>query len=89
MKCGKGKKGWKFGKSGKCYTGKDAKEKAKKQGVAIKISQGRKKYKCSKEVKSLLKRINSLEYPGYKKRSKKDSEQIKIQITSIIKDELC
>ena len=27
--------GWKWGDSGKCYTGRDAKKKAKKQGVAI------------------------------------------------------
>lgn len=30
-----GKSGWKFGKSGKCYTGPGAKKKALKQGVAI------------------------------------------------------
>ena len=35
------KKGWKFGKSGKCYTGKNAKEKAKRQGRAIKSSQNK------------------------------------------------
>lgn len=34
-----GKSGWKFGDSGTCYTGPEAKEKARKQGVAIKISQ--------------------------------------------------
>ena len=34
-----GKDGWKYGDSGRCYTGPDAKEKARKQGVAIKISQ--------------------------------------------------
>jgi len=33
------KKGWKFGDSGKCYTGKGAKARAKKQGRAIKASQ--------------------------------------------------
>ena len=27
--------GWKWGDQGKCYTGKDAKKKALKQGVAI------------------------------------------------------
>lgn len=32
----KDKSGYKFGTSGKCYTGKDAKKKAKKQGAAIK-----------------------------------------------------
>jgi hypothetical protein len=30
-----GKKGWKYGSKGKCYTGPDAKEKAEKQGRAI------------------------------------------------------
>lgn len=30
-----GKDGWKWGDSGKCYTGPGAKEKAKKQGRAI------------------------------------------------------
>lgn len=33
-----GKKGYKYGDSGKCYTGPDAKAKAKKQGVPIEIS---------------------------------------------------
>lgn len=33
-----GKPGLKYGDSGKCYTGKDAKEKAHKQGQAIEIS---------------------------------------------------
>lgn len=46
MKCGVGKKGFKFGKNGKCYTGKGAKEKALKQGRAIKVSQSKKKDKC-------------------------------------------
>lgn len=37
MRCQKdGKKGWKWGKSGHCYTGENAKEKAKEQGRAIK-----------------------------------------------------
>ena len=35
----KGKSGWKFGKTGFCYTGKNALEKAKRQGRAIKRSQ--------------------------------------------------
>ena len=43
MKCGKKKKGYKFGKSGKCYTGKDARKKAVKQGQAIKSSESRRK----------------------------------------------
>lgn len=30
-----GKKGWKYGDSGKCYTGPDAKKKAIAQGIAI------------------------------------------------------
>jgi hypothetical protein len=39
MRCIKnGKKGWKYGSSGFCYTGKDAKSKAEKQGRAIQAS---------------------------------------------------
>jgi hypothetical protein len=38
----KGKTGWKYGDTGKCYTGKDAKKKAIKQGLAVAQSQGRK-----------------------------------------------
>lgn len=34
-----GKTGWKYGDDGKCYTGKDAKSKATKQGQAIKANQ--------------------------------------------------
>ena len=30
-----GKKGWQWGSEGKCYTGKDAKKQAVKQGIAI------------------------------------------------------
>lgn len=37
MRCQKNKKkGYKWGKSGKCYTGKNAKAKALRQGRAIK-----------------------------------------------------
>lgn len=39
MKCNKdGKSGYKYGESGHCYTGPDAKKKAAKQGQAIEIS---------------------------------------------------
>ena len=38
----KGKPGFKYGKEGKCYTGKDAKKKAIKQGLAIARQQGKK-----------------------------------------------
>ena len=39
-KCTKdGQSGWKYGDSGKCFVGDGAREKARKQGVAIKISQ--------------------------------------------------
>lgn len=52
MKCQRNKKkGYKWGRSGKCYTGKDAKKKAEKQGRAISISKARKKgYKIPKKV---------------------------------------
>lgn len=36
-----GKKGYKYGSKGRCYTGGGAKAKAKRQGRAIKASQGR------------------------------------------------
>jgi len=39
----KGKSGQKFGSKGKCYTGRNARSKARKQGAAIKISQARRK----------------------------------------------
>ena len=34
---------WKFGKHGKTYSGKDAREKARKQGAAISIDKARRK----------------------------------------------
>lgn len=51
MKCRKkGKSGYKFGKKGFCYTSKNAKEKAKKQGRAISLSKARRKgYKIPKK----------------------------------------
>lgn len=48
-----GKSGWKWGDSGHCYTGKDGKKKAIKQGVAI---EGPKKFK---EMASTDKNISS------------------------------
>ena len=39
----KGKSGYRWGKSGKCYTGKGAKAKAMKQARAIEASKARKK----------------------------------------------
>lgn len=38
-----GKSGQKYGDKGKCYTGKGAAAKARKQGRAIKSNQGRKR----------------------------------------------
>ena len=38
-----GKSGFKYGDTGKCYTGKDAKAKAAKQARAIRASQARNK----------------------------------------------
>jgi hypothetical protein len=37
-----GNNGWRYGKSGKCYTGKDAKKKAIRQGVAEQYNGGEK-----------------------------------------------
>jgi len=39
MRCEHG--GWKYGRKGKCYHGKDAKKKAIKQAVAINMSKKR------------------------------------------------
>lgn len=43
--------GWKWGDKGKCYTGKDAKKKAIKQGIAI---EGPEKFKSKAENKVLV-----------------------------------
>lgn len=44
QRCNKnGKAGHKYGSSGKCYTGKNSKSKAKKQGRAINARRGRSK----------------------------------------------
>ena len=44
QRCQKNNKpGYKFGKTGTCYTGPSAKAKAERQGRAIKASQARKK----------------------------------------------
>lgn len=43
MKCTSGgKSGWKYGESGKCYTGPGARAKAARQGQAIEISKHKK-----------------------------------------------
>lgn len=43
QKCTKdGKSGFKYGSTGKCYMGKEAKKKAIKQGLVVARSQGRK-----------------------------------------------
>lgn len=39
----KGKKGYKYGDAGKCYTGTSGKSKAQKQGRAVAASKSRKK----------------------------------------------
>ena len=36
-----GKKGWKWGANGTCYIGRDAKEKAERQGRAIEANRGK------------------------------------------------
>jgi len=48
QKCSsEGKSGWRWGNSGHCYTGKDAKKKAIKQGIAI---EGPKKFAAEAAV---------------------------------------
>ena len=43
VKCQKnGKQGWKFGREGKCYVGRDAKKKATEQGQAIHAEKNKK-----------------------------------------------
>ena len=37
-RCGSDGKGWRYGKSGKCYTGKDAKKKAIRQFLGMKYN---------------------------------------------------
>jgi len=51
QKCQKNKKkGFKWGKEGKCYIGRGSLEKAKKQGRAISLSKARRKgYKIKKK----------------------------------------
>lgn len=39
----KGKSGYKYGSSGKCYAGKGGRKKAGKQAAAIKISQAKRR----------------------------------------------
>lgn len=55
-KCTKnGKLGWKWGDSGKCYTGKNAKEKAKEQGRAIEATKSK-----ASIFESFMKKINKI-----------------------------
>ena len=52
------KKGYKFGKSGKCYIGRSARKKARKQGQAISISKTKKiKVKGSRKRRATLRRL--------------------------------
>ena len=50
-----GKKGWRYGTSGKCYTGPGAKRKAHVQGYAIEQSQKR-SGKAAEVIKSMTKK---------------------------------
>ena len=62
MKCSKdGKSGWKFGESGHCYTGPDAKKKAVKQGAAIKSQSKGEHEKFKREV------LHDLSLPDFTK----------------------
>lgn len=48
--------GWKWGDSGKCFTGKDAKEKAAEQGRAIEASKS--KGWISQAIAKILEKLN-------------------------------
>jgi len=49
-----GKRGYRWGKSGKCYTGPDAKEKALKQGRAIKSKQNARQSDLIEQIAAIL-----------------------------------
>lgn len=51
-----GKSGYKYGDSGKCYTGPDAKKKAFKQGLAVEISKETRKDPAAKKAEDQWKR---------------------------------
>lgn len=53
-----GKSGWKYGDSGKCYTGPDAKKNATKQGLAIDGPDKFKKEEASQRPLSLLELVD-------------------------------
>lgn len=52
-----GVKGYRWGSSGKCYTGPGAKEKALKQGRAIEVNKSKGESLFDKFIKSLKERI--------------------------------
>jgi len=61
-------KGFKYGKSGKVYTGKGAREKARKQGQAIEISKLRSSGRLVERKGEIVKVRSSRRARGYKRR---------------------
>lgn len=60
MQCSKdNKSGWKFGDSGRCYTGPNAKKQAARQGAAIEIS---KKKRGEASIEDFQELIQDLEF---------------------------
>ncbi len=53
QRCGEGGKGWQWGKSGKCYTGPGAKQKAIKQMRAIKSQESKSKHILDRMAEAL------------------------------------
>lgn len=62
-RCGENGKGWKWGDSGKCYTGKDAKKNAIKQGLAISPEEFKQKASTIAEIDSIIEAAYELGWP--------------------------
>lgn len=54
--------GWKWGESGRCYTGEGAKEKAIKQGISVLVSEAKKSgAKTKKEIDDYVEKRSKTE----------------------------
>lgn len=57
-----GRPGWKWGESGRCYTGANAKEKAIKQGISVFISEAKRSgAKTKKEIDAYVEKRSKTE----------------------------